>query len=73
MRMTSSSITSVYQHFSHFCRLPGESLAVVVGNAQPDLKAWAATQAAANPRRLCVASKHEAYGILEALERFGLH
>jgi len=59
--------------------LSGDSLGVVVGNAQPDLKAWAAARAASEPAagpngapRLLVASRHEALGILEALERFGL-
>ncbi len=54
-------------------------MGVVVSNAQPDLLAWAnSQQAALAPRadgrkpRLMVASRHEAYGILEALAHHGL-
>lgn len=57
--------------------LSGQNLAIVVGNAQPDLVAWlqAHVQQDASPlqgkQRLLKASKHEAYGILEGLKYFG--
>lgn len=55
--------------------LSGESLAVVVGNAQPDLQQWADERVRQEgaQERLCIAAKHEAFGILEALEKFGFN
>ncbi|GMH38515.1 hypothetical protein BSKO_06399 [Bryopsis sp. KO-2023] len=53
--------------------LSGKNRAIVVGNAQPDLKDWVETQLGNgdSPSRLWVATKHEAYGILEGLQHFG--
>lgn len=60
--------------------LSGQNLAIVVGNAQPDLLRWLEQQqqagaAHASPlpgkQRLLKASKHEAHGILEGLAYFG--
>lgn len=55
--------------------LSGENRAIVVGNAQPDLKDWVETQLGNgdSPSRLWVATKHEAYGILEGLQHFGFN
>lgn len=57
--------------------LSGLNLAIVVGNAQPDLVKWLEqhVQTDESPlqgkQRLLKASKHEAYGILEGLKYFG--
>ncbi|GFR51603.1 hypothetical protein Agub_g14027 [Astrephomene gubernaculifera] len=57
--------------------LSGENLAIVVGNAQPDLRQWAQQRQAAEPplpsgkHRLLLATRKEALGILEGLEHFG--
>lgn len=56
--------------------LSGRNLAVVVGNAQPDLVKWLEqhkqdTSPLEGKQRLLRTEKHEAYGILEALEYFG--
>jgi predicted mannosyl-3-phosphoglycerate phosphatase (HAD superfamily) len=56
--------------------LSGRNLAVVVGNAQPDLLAWLGLHEAdesplPGKQRLLKASKHEAYGILEGLAYWG--
>ncbi|KAG2440657.1 hypothetical protein HYH02_010236 [Chlamydomonas schloesseri] len=57
--------------------LSGENLAIVVGNAQPDLRTWAQQRQAAEAplpsgkHRLLQATKKEALGILEGLEHFG--
>ncbi|PNH08188.1 putative sucrose-phosphatase 1 [Tetrabaena socialis] len=57
--------------------LSGENLAIVVGNAQPDLRRWAAQRQGEEPalpngkHRLLMASRKEALGILEGLEHFG--
>ncbi|GIL67509.1 hypothetical protein Vafri_20868 [Volvox africanus] len=57
--------------------LSGENLAIVVGNAQPDLRQWAQQrQASEQPlpsgkQRMLLASRKEALGILEGLEHFG--
>ncbi|KAG2488724.1 hypothetical protein HYH03_012724 [Edaphochlamys debaryana] len=57
--------------------LSGENLAIVVGNAQPDLRTWAQQRQASEPplpsgkHRLLMATKKEALGILEGLEHFG--
>mmetsp|Transcript_15183 Transcript_15183/g.44726 ORF Transcript_15183/g.44726 Transcript_15183/m.44726 type:complete len:149 (-) Transcript_15183:186-632(-) len=60
--------------------LEGQNPAIVVGNAQPDLRAWAERKAAEEPPpapgappRLLRVSKHEALGILEGLQMLGLH
>lgn len=52
--------------------------AVVVGNAEPDLLAWAQQQqqrqqqlAASEKQRLYVAKGHEARGVVEGLKQFG--
>jgi hydroxymethylpyrimidine pyrophosphatase-like HAD family hydrolase len=58
--------------------LSGKNLAIVVGNAQPDLKQWVAQHQAsdASPlpgkQRLLTTQNHEALGILEGLAYFGL-
>jgi hydroxymethylpyrimidine pyrophosphatase-like HAD family hydrolase len=57
--------------------LSGKNLAIVVGNAQPDLKEWVQQHKSdASPiegkQRLYTSKKHEAYGILEGLEYYGL-
>lgn len=61
--------------------LAGANLAIVVGNAQPDLATWvAALPDSANPelrindrtcRRLRVSPQNRAHGILEGLQYFG--
>ncbi|EFJ45705.1 hypothetical protein VOLCADRAFT_93844 [Volvox carteri f. nagariensis] len=57
--------------------LSGENLAIVVGNAQPDLRQWAQQrQATETPlpsgkQRMMMAARKEALGILEGLEYFG--
>lgn len=57
--------------------LSGSNLAIVVGNAQPDLVAWLQQHVATDEsplegkQRLLKTSKHEAYGILEGLQYFG--
>ncbi|GLC47268.1 hypothetical protein PLESTF_000927300 [Pleodorina starrii] len=57
--------------------LSGENLAIVVGNAQPDLRQWAQQRQASEPHlpsgktRMLLASRKEALGILEGLEYFG--
>ncbi|MEW5307867.1 MAG: hypothetical protein WDW36_010240 [Sanguina aurantia] len=58
--------------------LSGLNPAIVVGNAQPDLRAWLETRqrveaapAPGAPPRLLLATQHEAYGILEGLEALG--
>ena len=57
--------------------LAGANPALVVGNAQPDLRQWVDQQepgGGAGPggkKRLYVAGKHEALGILEGLEYWG--
>jgi hypothetical protein len=59
--------------------LEGDHLSIVVGNAQPDLRAWAearlrrlgAEQAHGTPPNLIIAHASRAWGILEGLERFG--
>lgn len=45
--------------------------ACVVGNAQPELAAWAASEAAAAGRRVYRARGRAAAGVLEALQHFG--
>lgn len=52
--------------------LSGENPAIVVSNAQPDLKEWLKSEISHdhNEERLFLATKHEAYGILEGLEKF---
>ncbi|KAG1661702.1 hypothetical protein FOA52_002038 [Chlamydomonas sp. UWO 241] len=59
--------------------LMGANPAIVVGNAQPDLRAWASARSkhepappAGSPPRLLLVEKPEAYGILEGLEMLGL-
>ena len=57
--------------------LSGKNLALVVGNAQPDLKEWVQQHKSdASPiegkQRLYTSEKHEARGILEGLEYWGL-
>ncbi len=57
-----------------FAAHAGENPAIVVGNAQPDLMKWVEERRrteAAHQERLIVASKHEALGILEGLQRLG--
>lgn len=51
---------------------------MVVGNAEPDLLAWAQQQqqqqqqlAASEKQRLYVAKEHEARGVVEGLKQFG--
>ncbi|KXZ45571.1 hypothetical protein GPECTOR_53g157 [Gonium pectorale] len=57
--------------------LSGENLAIVVGNAQPDLRQWAQQRQASEAplpsgkHRMLLATKKEALGILEGLEHFG--
>lgn len=57
--------------------LSGPNLALAVGNSQPDLVTWL-EQHKAEPsplpgkQRLFRAQRHEAYGILEGLQHFGL-
>jgi len=59
--------------------LAGENPAIVVGNAQPDLRRWVEERRKVEPaggagggkERLFVAKKHEAHGILEGLEYLG--
>ena len=58
----------------------GANPAIVVGNAQPDLKKWVAERRKTEPApsnggvaRLFVAEKHEARGILEGLQRMGFY
>ena len=51
----------------------GQNLSIVVSNAQPDLLDWVEAQKAANGDRLYVASKPEAYGILQGLRKFGFY
>ncbi|MEW5316387.1 MAG: hypothetical protein WDW38_007764 [Sanguina aurantia] len=58
--------------------LSGLNPAIVVGNAQPDLLSWVksrrlmeAAPPPGTPSRLLLATKHEAYGILEGLEALG--
>jgi hypothetical protein len=56
----------------------GENPAIVVGNAQPDLIQWVQEQKSKSSesgdieKRLFVASKPEALGILEGLKAHGL-
>ena len=55
--------------------LSGQNLAIVVGNAQPDLLKWVInTQLRPNDEaaRLLVTNSHMAQGILEGLQAFGL-
>lgn len=59
--------------------LGGDGLAIVVGNAQPDLLAWVEQQQQQEQdgplpgkARLLVARQHEAAGILEGLDYYGL-
>lgn len=55
--------------------LSGQNLAIVVGNAQPDLLQWVNdTQLSVQKdrARLLVTTAHMAYGILEGLQAFGL-
>lgn len=58
--------------------LSGKNLAIVVGNAQPDLVTWvhAHQQKDESPvqgkQRLVQTKQHEALGILEGLEYYGL-
>eukprot|EP00803_Ostreobium_quekettii_P004176 evm.model.scf_87.1 EVM.evm.TU.scf_87.1 scf_87:8029-14871(-) len=52
--------------------LSGPNLAIVVGNAQQDLKEWVAQQKnGRDGSRLWMSTKPEALGILEGLEHFG--
>ncbi len=58
--------------------LAGRNKAIVVGNAQDDLRRWVDTVPQdvregpnGEPARLCVAKASEAEGILEGLEYFG--
>ena len=56
--------------------LSGQNLAIVVGNAQPDLVAWLAEQKQESSnghgqQRLFRAQQHMALGILEGLQQFG--
>lgn len=52
----------------------GPNRAIVVGNAQPDLKQWVAQQKnGRDSSRLWMSSKPEALGILEGLEHFGFN
>lgn len=60
------------------CACAGENPAIVVGNAQPDLRKWLEKRRLEEPPpqdggtpRLLQATKHEAYGILEGLEKLG--
>eukprot|EP00210_Caulerpa_lentillifera_P000298 g291.t1 len=52
--------------------LSGKNLAIVVSNAQPDLKDWLNNEVSKdqNKNRLFMATQKEAYGILEGLENF---
>ena len=55
--------------------LSGQNLAIVVGNAQPDLLKWVhdtQLDSAANQPRLIVTEAFMASGILEGLQTFGL-
>ncbi|KAF6259195.1 sucrose-6F-phosphate phosphohydrolase-domain-containing protein [Scenedesmus sp. NREL 46B-D3] len=57
--------------------LSGRNLAIVVGNAQPDLLQWLEQHVSdesplPGKQRLLRTEAHEAYGILEGLEYFGL-
>ena len=55
--------------------LSGQNLAIVVGNAQPDLLQWVnSTQLrpSDDSPRLLVTNAHMAHGILEGLQTFGL-
>jgi phosphoserine phosphatase len=57
--------------------LSGRNLAIVVGNAQPDLVQWLEQHTSdesplPGKQRLLRTKAHEAYGILEGLEYFGL-
>lgn len=56
--------------------LAAANLAIVVGNAQPDLKQWLATLTKTDTHhqgrlRLAQAKAHHAHGILEGLEQLG--
>eukprot|EP00878_Enallax_costatus_P014266 GHUV01014922.1.p1 GENE.GHUV01014922.1~~GHUV01014922.1.p1 ORF type:complete len:413 (+),score=120.28 GHUV01014922.1:330-1568(+) len=57
--------------------LSGQNLAIVVGNAQPDLVKWLEQHEKRDEsplegkQRLLKTQKHEAYGILEGLEYYG--
>lgn len=56
--------------------LSGRNLAIVVGNAQPDLVKWLEQHVSdesplPGKQRLLRTKNHEAYGILEGLEYFG--
>eukprot|EP00775_Hariotina_reticulata_P009256 gene9256-9422_t len=56
--------------------LSGKNLAIVVGNAQPDLVKWLEKHVQdesplQGKQRLLKTNKHEAYGILEGLQYFG--
>eukprot|EP01026_Neomeris_dumetosa_P071751 TRINITY_DN7267_c0_g1_i1.p1 TRINITY_DN7267_c0_g1~~TRINITY_DN7267_c0_g1_i1.p1 ORF type:complete len:501 (+),score=55.68 TRINITY_DN7267_c0_g1_i1:3-1505(+) len=51
--------------------LSGSNLAIVVGNAQPDLRVWAEKEAARNGQRLVITKEEMARGILEGLTTFG--
>ena len=55
--------------------MSGESRAVVVGNAEPELREWANTFKSENQlesSRIFLAGEFEALGILEGLKNFGL-
>lgn len=58
--------------------MSGLNPAIVVGNAQPDLREWLETRrqsepapAPGMPPRLLLTTQHEAYGILEGLKLLG--
>ena len=55
--------------------LSGQNLAIVVGNAQPDLVEWLKEykdeSGNGHQLRLFTAEQHRALGILEGLEQFG--
>ena len=59
------------------CPCSGANLALVVGNAQPDLVKWleqhrGEASPVAGKQRLYRAAQHEAHGILEGLQYWGL-
>jgi hydroxymethylpyrimidine pyrophosphatase-like HAD family hydrolase len=52
--------------------LEGDHLAVVVGNAQPDLAAWVAAQKKnGGGEKLTMVNGHRAWGVLEGLQTLG--
>lgn len=53
--------------------LSGKHRAIVVGNAEPDLKEWLLTEKRelAGPSRLYIAEANMAKGIMEGVQHFG--